>query len=136
MFKATESSSKVFGDYLSSLNSPEIKQDKDNDMSVDPPAYIHENLSLLDNSIAFGTQSERLFDSNLILVSGSHFTITRTDLDNAIEIIARMFEFHFKHEINWNLPEAQINNPIRKELTIRSPTTGPSTLDTSPPNDH
>ena len=120
MFKATESSSKAFGDYLSSLNSPEIKQDKDTDMSVDPPTYIHETLSLLDNSIALGTQSERLFDSNLILVSGFPFNITRTDLDNAIEIIARMFEFHFKHEINWNLLEAQTKNPIRKELTIYS----------------
>ena len=120
MFKATESASKAFGDYLSSLNSPDTKQDKDTDMSVDPPVYIHETLSLLDNSIALGTQSERLFDSNLILVSGIPFSITRTDLDNAIEVIARMFEFHFKHEIDWNLLEAQISNPSRKDIILYS----------------
>jgi hypothetical protein len=75
MLKVTESTNKAFGDYLSSLNSPEVKQDKEID----------------------------------ILVSGIPCSISRTD---PMEIIARMFEFHFKHDINWNLLEAQINNPI------------------------
>ena len=85
-----------------------------------PPAAEHQETSLLDNAIALGKKSERIFSSNVLLVGGIPATLTLHNLHKTILNIATLL--NACHKFGWDLPtlETQIAGMSREQLMMFS----------------
>lgn len=71
-----------------------------------PPALEHQETSLLDNAIALGKKSERLFSSNVLLVGGIPATLTLHNLHKTILSIATLL--NTCHKFGWTSPPLKL----------------------------
>ena len=132
MFKTNPSTDKSFEAYLSSLSSTDDHKKKDSDMVVDNPILEHESIALVDNVISLGAQSERIFESNLIIVGGipcnvmyrelcdmTTVDLSFTAVDHQFSLILTMTdEYYFIPGADFRLLEQQARSLNNLEVVL------------------
>jgi len=117
--KKDSQAGKAFSEYINVGVREEKGDPQDsNAMVIDPPLLEHQSISLSENARTLGNRSEQIIESSLLLIGGIPCSLTTSELDNEICLIAQLAEFSLQLGIDFDTLESNLRELSKKELIL------------------